>query len=66
VSFLVNLVVTIVVSLMTDPKPYEELRGLVWSLTDKPKVEGLAWYRKASTLGLVLIILPLALNFLFF
>jgi len=66
VSFIVNLVVTIVVSLMTDPKPDEELRGLVWSLTDKPKVEGLAWYRKASTLGLVLIILTLALNFLFF
>jgi SSS family solute:Na+ symporter len=66
VSFIVNLVVTIVVSLMTDPKQDEELRGLVWSLTDKPKVEGLAWYRKASTLGLVLIILTLALNFLFF
>ena len=66
VSFIVNLVVTIAVSLVTKPKPDEELRGLVWSLTDKPKVEGLAWYQKASTLGLVLIILTLALNFLFF
>lgn len=66
VSFIVNLVVTIAVSLVTTPKPDEELRGLVWSLTDKPKVEGLPWYQKASTLGLVLIILTLALNFLFF
>jgi solute:Na+ symporter, SSS family len=66
VSFIVNLVVTIGVSLVTKPKPDEELRGLVWSLTDKPKVEGLPWYQKASTLGLVLIILTLALNFLFF
>lgn len=66
VSFIVNLVVTIGVSLVTTPKPDEELRGLVWSLTDKPKVEGLPWYQKASTLGLVLIILTMALNFLFF
>jgi SSS family solute:Na+ symporter len=34
-AFVVDILVSIVVSLMTEPKPDEELRGLVWSLTPK-------------------------------
>ena len=45
VSWIVNFVFTIVVSLATKPKPEEELRGLVYSLTDKPKYTSAKWYQ---------------------
>lgn len=66
VSFIVNFVLTIVVSLLTKPKPDEELKGLVYSLTDKPSSGDLPWYHRASTLGLILVIITILLNWLFF
>ena len=66
VSFIVNFSVTVIVSLMTAPKPDSELRGLVYSLTEKPSTAGLPWYRKASSLGLLLVILTLLLNWIFY
>lgn len=66
VSFIVNFGVTIIVSLLTAPKPDSELRGLVYSLTEKPSTHGLPWYRKASSLGLLLVILTLFLNWIFY
>jgi SSS family solute:Na+ symporter len=66
VSFIVNFSVTVIVSLMTAPKPDAELRGLVYSLTEKPSTTGLPWYRRASSLGLLLVILTLLLNWIFY
>lgn len=66
VSWTVNFFTTIVVSLLTRPKPDEELRGLVWSLTERPKSADEPWYRRAGTLGWVLIALTLLLNWMFF
>jgi SSS family solute:Na+ symporter len=66
VSWTVNFFTTILVSLVTEPKPDEELRGLVWSLTDRPKASDEPWYRRAGTLGWVLIALTLLLNWIFF
>ena len=66
VSWTVNFFTTILVSLVTKPKPDEELRGLVWSLTDRPKASDEPWYRRAGTLGWVLIALTLLLNWIFF
>jgi SSS family solute:Na+ symporter len=66
VSFIVNFVLTIVVSLLTKPKPDEELKGLVYSLTDKPRSGDLPWYHRASTLGLILVVITILLNWLFF
>jgi len=66
VSFIVNFSVTVIVSLMTAPKPDAELRGLVYSLTEKPSTAGLPWYRRASSLGLLLVILTLLLNWIFY
>ena len=66
VSWTVNFFTTILVSLMTRPKPDEELRGLVWSLTERPKAADEPWHRRAGTLGWVLIALTLLLNWMFF
>ncbi len=59
-------VVTIVVSLVTRPRAEEELRGLVYSLTERPRDEGLAWYQRPATLAVAVLAMTLVLNIVFF
>jgi SSS family solute:Na+ symporter len=58
---------TIVISLATSPnRTDEELRGLVYSLTDKPKDDANApWYTRPVTLGVIVLAATVVLNFLF-
>lgn len=58
-------VITILISLLTRPRPEEELKGLVYSLTPKLKDEGLSWYQKPALLALVVIVLLVLLNLIF-
>jgi SSS family solute:Na+ symporter len=60
------LVVTILVSLATRPRPEEELRGLVYSLTPRLSDRGLPWIRRPWVLAVVVLVLTVALNFVFF
>jgi SSS family solute:Na+ symporter len=66
VSWVVNFVTTIVVSLFTRPKSEDELKGLVYSLTDKPTYHQGKWYLRVVPLSVILIALTLILNFVFF
>lgn len=66
VAFTVNFILTVLVSLVTKPKPEEELKGLVYSLTEKPKSADLPWYQRASTLALTLVLITILLNWLFY
>ncbi len=60
------LLATIVISLATTPnKTDDQLRGLVYSLTEKPKDEGAAWYARPVTLGVLVLAGALVLNILF-
>ena len=65
-SWIANFVSTIFVSLITKPKPDEELKGLVYSLTEKVYANESKWYLKAGPLGLILLLITIALNILFF
>jgi SSS family solute:Na+ symporter len=71
VAFAADAVVTVVVSLITPPKPEDELRGLVWGLPRKDAepermTEGDdAWYRSVWLLGGVAIGLVVILNIIF-
>jgi solute:Na+ symporter, SSS family len=56
---------TVVISLLTAPRPEEELKGLVYSLTAKPEEGGLQWYQKPATLALIVLALLLGLNLIF-
>ncbi|HET7790399.1 MAG TPA: sodium:solute symporter family protein [Gemmatimonadales bacterium] len=58
--------VTILVSLFTRPRPAEDLKGLVWSLTERPKDGALPWYKRPLTLGLVVLACTLVLNLIFY
>jgi SSS family solute:Na+ symporter len=64
-AFTINLVVTIVISLMTEPRPEAELVGLVYSLTPKPVETHLAWYQKPVTLAVGVLAMLIALNLVF-
>jgi len=70
-AFIVGTVVLVVVSLVTKPKPVEEIRGLVWGLTRKEEREENAdprdklWWRSPVLLGAVLVAMLIVLNILF-
>jgi solute:Na+ symporter, SSS family len=71
VAFLADAVVTVGVSLVTQPKPEAELRGLVWGLTRKEEEPSDhlpgddAWYRSPWLLGIGALILVVILNLIF-
>ncbi|MBO9200702.1 MULTISPECIES: sodium:solute symporter family protein [Niastella] len=66
VSWIFNFFTTIIVSLVTKPKPDEQLKGLVYSLTEKPKYHEQKWYLRVVPLGLLLLVITILLNFIFF
>jgi SSS family solute:Na+ symporter len=66
VSWIANFFTTIFVSLLTKPKPEAELKGLVYSLTEKPKYNEQKWYLRVVPLGLLLLAITIALNIIFF
>ncbi len=57
--------VTVLVSLATNPKPDNELRGLVYGLTEVPRDTGLSWYQRPVSLALVVCVALVVLNLLF-
>jgi SSS family solute:Na+ symporter len=57
--------VTILISLLTKPRPDGELKGLVYALTDRPKDVGLKWYQKPAVLAVVVLTALLLLNWIF-
>jgi SSS family solute:Na+ symporter len=71
IAFIADAVVMVLVSLVTRPKPTEELRGLVWGLTraDDPDAviddRDTAWWRSPALLGGIAIVLIIILNIIF-
>ncbi len=71
IAFIVDAVVMVAVSLVTKPKPVEELRGLVWGLTREAEEEENAdprdklWWRRPAILGGIAIALVVILNIIF-
>jgi SSS family solute:Na+ symporter len=72
VAFIADAIVTVVVSLVTKPKPDKELEGLVWGLarTDERAEEQTSadrvWWRRPVPLGVGALVIAAALNIPFF
>jgi SSS family solute:Na+ symporter len=66
ISWIANFCTTILVSLFTKPKPEAELKGLVYSLTVKQNAFGDKWHQKVVPLAIVLLVITILLNILFF
>ena len=58
-------VVSVLVSLLTQPRPQAELRNLVWGVTEMPRSEGAPWYERPGTLAVVVAVICIALNIWF-
>jgi len=59
-------VLTILISLLTKrTKTDQELTGLVYSLTPKPKAEAEPWYQRPAILGVLILLATLVLNLIF-
>ena len=58
-------VVTILVSMVTTPRPDGELKGLVYSLTPRPRDEGVPLYRQPGPLAVVVLLATIVLNIIF-
>ncbi|WKD61431.1 Sodium/glucose cotransporter [Corynebacterium ciconiae DSM 44920] len=70
IAFVVDIVFSIVVSMMTKPKPDHELVGFVKSVTPKENLTdaaeaSLPWYNRTVPLGILCIVLVIALNVIF-
>src|SRR5271157_4175951 len=64
-AFSTNFVITVVISLMTKPRPEPELVGLVYSLTPKPVEHHMAWYARPKVIAVGLIAMLVTLNLIF-
>jgi SSS family solute:Na+ symporter len=57
---------TVLISLATSPnRTDDQLRGLVYSLTEKQRDEGAAWYARPATLGALVLAATVVLNVIF-
>src|SRR6202044_1233944 len=64
-SFLVCVIVTVVVSLATKPKPDAELNGLVYGATKLPEEHDDHWYQKPVVWASIIAVLFVGLNIVF-
>jgi solute:Na+ symporter, SSS family len=64
-AFAVCSVVTVGISLVTRPKPVEELKGLVWGVTPIPPTGNVPWYKKPALLAVLVLAFCVILNWVF-
>ncbi|HEY0500066.1 MAG TPA: sodium:solute symporter family protein [Kutzneria sp.] len=70
-AFIMDIAISVLVTLVTAPKPDSELVGLVWSLTPRDSLrhsdtgENAGWYRKPVVLGAGVLVLAAVLNIIF-
>jgi SSS family solute:Na+ symporter len=69
-AFIVDIVVSVAVSMVTAPKPREELVGLVYSETEvnlfsDADEAGRPWFQRAVPLGAVMLVLTIGFNIVF-
>nr|WP_233159860.1 sodium:solute symporter family protein [Pseudonocardia sp. MH-G8] len=68
-AFVVGIAVSVVVTMVTAPRPESELAGLVWSLTPRERGRGGedegSWWQSPVVLGGIVLVLTLALYLVF-
>jgi SSS family solute:Na+ symporter len=65
-AFSVCFIVTIIISLLTKQlKTEEELTGLVYSLTPRPREKDVAWYQRPGFLAIIVGVVAIVLSIIF-
>jgi SSS family solute:Na+ symporter len=62
ISWTACLVVTIVVSMLTTPKPESELHNLVYGVTDIPHQRPVPWYQRPAPLAVIVAAVLIIMN----
>lgn len=65
ISWSMCLLITILISLFTRPKPVSELHNLVYGVTDIPHQGTAPWYKRPGPLALVVIAVLVIINIIF-
>jgi SSS family solute:Na+ symporter len=65
VAFTTCLVISMVVSMVTSPRPDKEMEGLVYGLTKLPSDDAAKWYQRPAPLTVLVVVLLLILNIWF-
>jgi SSS family solute:Na+ symporter len=64
VAWAVCFVVTFAMTFVTkQTKSDADLKGLVYSLTERPKVTGVAWFRRPAPLAGVVLVTTIIINY---
>jgi len=58
-------VVTIIVSALTKARQEQELKGLVYSLTERTTEDNLPWYQRPAVLAVIIVAAAIVLNIIF-
>jgi SSS family solute:Na+ symporter len=66
IAFIVCLVMTALISLLTKPKAEAELIGLVYSLTPRQRDAAKVWYKNPLWLGVIVVIITVVFNIIFY
>jgi len=66
IAFVVCFIVTAVISLFTEKKPEKELVGLVYSLTPRQQDKNRIWYKNPLWIAVIVLVITLALNVIFY
>jgi SSS family solute:Na+ symporter len=64
-AWTVCFLVTILISLLTKPRPAEELKGLVYALTEKSHETSGRWFLRPVPVGIAVLLLTVILNLIF-
>ena len=65
VAFMTCVIISIAISLVTTPRQDIELKGLVYSLTDKPQDQGIPFFKRPVTFAAAVLAATIALNLIF-
>jgi SSS family solute:Na+ symporter len=65
ISWSACFLVTIFVTLVTKPRPESELHNLVYGVTDLPREEGMPWYKRPAPLAVIVVIVLVIMNILY-
>jgi solute:Na+ symporter, SSS family len=60
------LIMTAIISLLSRPKPETELVGLVYSLTPRQTDSAKVWYKNPLWLGVIVVIITVVFNIIFY
>ena len=66
IAFVVCLIVTAIISSITRPKKENELVGLVYSPTPRQRDTNKVWYKNPLWLGVIVLVITLLFNIIFF